>query len=217
MANARGAIFLLALVVCTAMVDARFLTPYEQAIGQWDVSLKCADTEVPSMLFPSGDGAAFSQKRVQCHLDIFSNGTFCMNAPNEKDPMPVRGQWKLQPNPYCITDRQYDQLVLESYPRVQKRITAKHDKEEVLQRVGIRLQCRLWGRYGSDPIRKLLGYRRGRCMARMTHGTLLWNVVESHLGDLPRWKARRVCATFEARPIQDESSSQHDDDPDDDY
>lgn len=158
------------------------------------------------MLFPSRGQAATKRKRVQCHLDIFPNGTFCIDT--SEDRMPVRGEWRLNPNPYCITDRQYDQLVLESYPRVQKRITA--DNEEVLQRVRLQLQCRVWGRYGSDPIRRIMGYQTGRSMARMTHGTLLWKVQESQQINLPRWKARRICATFTARPII-EAIPQHDD------
>jgi hypothetical protein len=198
---------LLLVLVCCAVVDAGVLTPYEQTIGQWNVSLRCAANEVSAMLFPSREQAATKQKRVHCHLDIFPNGTFCMDA--SQDRMPVRGEWKLKPNPYCITDRQYDQLVLESYPRVQKRIIADNEEEEVLQRVKLQLQCRVWGRYGSDPIRRFVGYQTGRSMARMTHGTLLWNVQESQQINISRWKSRCICATFTARPI--EAIPQHDD------
>jgi hypothetical protein len=31
--------------------------------------------------------------------------------------MPLRGEWKVSSNPYCVTDRYYDQLSLQSYPR----------------------------------------------------------------------------------------------------
>lgn len=53
-----SSVLLLLVLVCCAMVDAGVLTPYEQTIGQWDVSLRCAGNEVPSMLFPSREHAA---------------------------------------------------------------------------------------------------------------------------------------------------------------
>jgi hypothetical protein len=31
--------------------------------------------------------------------------------------MPLRGEWKVSSNPYCLTDRYYDQLSLQTYPR----------------------------------------------------------------------------------------------------
>ena len=196
---------LLNCAVCR--VDARVLTPYEQAVGQWVVTLTSNGwrrSKVPSMLFPSLKTAAnelpCETNTMHCHLSVFSNGTFVMDAPSNlaSTRMSLRGQWKLQPNPYCITDRQYDQLVLESYPRVQKRAF----DEQVLQRVILRLQCRVWGRYGSGPIRQFLGFRSGRIMSRMTHGTIVWNVQQSQETNLPWWKSRRVCASFTAKPIE---------------
>jgi len=217
------------VVLCFAvrLIDARVLTPYEQAVGQWDVTVKAngwKKSKVSSMLFPplksvllSGDvdidsclPDTVNNNNMHCHLSIFPNGTFVMDAPsddNGKNRMPLRGNWKLQPNPYCITDRQYDQLVLESYPRVQKQ------QEQVLQRVDMRLQCRVWGRYGSGPIRKFMGHDNvGRSMSRITHGTLLWNVRESQE---PPWKSQRVCASFTAKPVESSNEEEEEEDFDD--
>ena len=204
------------------MIIARVMTPYEQAVGQWNVTLKANGwnkKEVPSMLFPPIKSTVLSNDVdavippdtntiMQCQLSLFSNGTFVMNASN-KNRMPLRGNWKVQPNPYCITDRQYDQLVLQSYPRLQKQ------DDCVLQKVDMQLQCRVWGRYGSGPIRRFMGHNRvGRSMSRMTHGTLLWNVKESQETKVPYWKSRRVCASFTAKPVE---SSEEDDDGEEDF
>lgn len=190
-------------------VDARVLTAYEQVVGQWDVTLRpngWKKSKVFSMLFPplrsmdEDELAMARDKSMQCRLSIFSNGTFSMvDGSSSNDVLlPLRGTWKLQPNPYCITDRQYDQLVLESYPRVQKRAS----DESVVQRVIPQLKCRVWGRYGSGPIRKFMGYTRTK--SRMTHGTLLWNVQQENL---PPWISRRVCASFTAKPIEGTSDA----------
>ena len=140
-------------------------------------------------------------KKMQCKLSVFSNGTFSMMDASSNDDvllLPLRGTWKLRPNPYCITDRQYDELVLESFPRIQKRAS----DESIVQRVVPTLKCRVWGRYGSGPIRKFMGYTRPK--SRMTHGTILWNVQQEHL---PPWKSRRVCASFTAKPIEGTSDA----------
>lgn len=70
----------------------------------------------------------------ECQLRIFANGTFQMTPTNsatiarignESDILPLRGYWKLYRNPYCVTDRYHDELVLTSYPRVQTRLEAR--------------------------------------------------------------------------------------------
>jgi hypothetical protein len=207
-------LFRMVILSYCCLVGARVLTAYEQAVGQWDVTLKSngwKKSEIPSMLFPPLKPSEVSSavvndvdmnKPTHCQLFIFPNGTFVMDAPvSSSERLPLRGQWKLQPNPYCITDRQYDQLVLESYPRVQKRAS----DEQVLQRVDINLQCRVCGRYGSNPMKRFMGYKTGRSSSRMTHGTLLWNVKQSQENNMPRWKSRRVCASFTAKPIESSS------------
>ena len=66
---------------------------------------------------------------LDCQLTIHPNGTFTI-LPGEdqeyplKSFMPLRGRWKVLPNPYCVTDRSYDQVVLESYPRLEMKVSA---------------------------------------------------------------------------------------------
>eukprot|EP00978_Attheya_sp_CCMP212_P026605 scaffold87877_cov45-Attheya_sp.AAC.1 len=67
--------------------------------------------------------------------------------------MGMRGRWKLVPNPYCITDRQYDELTLYSHPRVQFNWFG----DTILKRARLELRCRIWGRYGAKSIRSLMG------------------------------------------------------------
>lgn len=153
-------------------------------------------------------------RNCSCRLSVFPNGTFTLEPPmesvgvgggdlhqreEERDGgtpsaaapkiLPVRGQWRLDRNPYCATDRFYDGLVLSSYPRAQKRILKKDagrkdklggllpedDAESLttLKRVRFDLRCRLHGRYTEGGlIRRLVGYERYE-RGRMTHGTLL--------------------------------------------
>jgi len=122
------------------------------------------------------------------------------------EPMGMRGRWKLVPNPYCITDRQYDELTLYSHPRVQWNWRG----DKILKRARLELRCRIWGRYGAKSIRSLMGMSHGRSKARITHGSLLYiaNNSRSHSHSRntnnsstnKRYEQRRVCATFSARP-----------------
>eukprot|EP00525_Craspedostauros_australis_P003435 CAMPEP_0198110758 /NCGR_PEP_ID=MMETSP1442-20131203/2765_1 /TAXON_ID= /ORGANISM="Craspedostauros australis, Strain CCMP3328" /LENGTH=315 /DNA_ID=CAMNT_0043766945 /DNA_START=95 /DNA_END=1042 /DNA_ORIENTATION=+ len=131
-----------------------------------------------------------SKQKVPCSLSIHSDGTFLLtptshtakygNANNRNAEisqkttcMPIRGRWRVQPNPYCITDRFYDNLVLESYPRLEVRKSdAWYDPDEVLQMVTLRMNCRLWGRNRSG-INDATGVvlKRG---GRLSHGSILW-------------------------------------------
>jgi len=162
------------------------------------------------------------RKSLKCHLSLFPNGTFSLK-PKEQDIMgvssegqqqevpcphlPLRGEWSLRPNPYCITDRHFDELELETYPRVQKKKLYRNMQsdeqaveEQILQEVHIKLSCHVSGRYGTAAIRNVCGYPHGKRMGRLTRGTLLRNVVESPFEKLPWWKRRRVGATFSGRP-----------------
>jgi hypothetical protein len=77
-----------------------------------------------------------------CRLSLYPNGTFGIVSHNlnptnhqrvsldrhlgttlqEQEQLLIRGKWTLQKNPYCVTDRFYDTIVLESYPRVKKEL-----------------------------------------------------------------------------------------------
>uniref|UniRef100_A0A7S4N6S3 Uncharacterized protein n=1 Tax=Odontella aurita TaxID=265563 RepID=A0A7S4N6S3_9STRA len=115
--------------------------------------------------------------------------------------LPAQGEWFLRPNPYCVTDRQYDTLHLITYPRV-KQIMAVEEQYAFFE-----IRCKLWGRYGMKSIRKLLGQNHGRCKGRMTHGTIVLRRRESR-DDIslketkyfvPFWRRRIICGTFTAR------------------
>ena len=104
----------------------------------------------------------------------------------------LRGSWNVLANPYCVTDRLYDQVSLTSYPRQKigtrkgNRTTAATATEEsVLRTIHLTMNCRMWGRHN----------RQSRQRYRMTHGTL---VCRKH--DVPWWKQlhRPVLASFSA-------------------
>jgi hypothetical protein len=108
----------------------------------------------------------------------------------------MNGRWELGRNPYCPTDRFYDDLLLESHPRVQKLESSK-DASLILQRVAFQFKCRIYGRHSRNPSKS----------TRMNHGVMLWKKKEEQtsLQQQTRlfasWKQRRVCASFVARPI----------------
>lgn len=115
--------------------------------------------------------------------------------------LPAQGEWFLRPNPYCVTDCQYDTLHLRTYPRV-KQIMSVEERYAFFE-----IRCKLWGRYGMKSIRQLVGHEHGRCKGRISHGTIVLRRRESRDDiDLrktkyfvPFWRRRIVCGTFTAR------------------
>lgn len=106
----------------------------------------------------------------------------------------IRGSWNVLANPYCVTDRLYDQVSLQSYPR-QKMATEQgqgnndNTEEKVLETFQLALNCRMWGRHNrQNDERRTQRYR-------MTHGAL---VCKDH--DVPWWKqfCRPVVGSFSA-------------------
>jgi hypothetical protein len=84
-------------------------------------------------------------RNIPCRLSLYPNGTFGLTdhttiisscdannsiKQNQKQQPQetlsssflIRGKWTLQSNPYCVTDRFYDDILLESYPRVLKEL-----------------------------------------------------------------------------------------------
>ena len=173
------------------------LTALEQALGDWDLMIKTTrnylDGEpVAKAIFPT---SSVTKRRLTCRLSLFPNGTFTI-IPEGEDGMPINGRWELGRNPYCPTDRFYDDLLLESYSRARKRSS----DGQTLQRVGFQFKCRLYGRYSGHE----------RRLGRIQHGILL---RKDHHDDVPRalvswWKQRPVCASFTGRPV--EALARHD-------
>lgn len=236
--------------------ESFLLDPYDQAIGNWNVSLRRRDhILLESMIFPAtdhlqddgcdnGQGTMFSlpRRNVKCKLSLKPDGTFelaphldiksestaahngrCISSSRSKKSL--RGQWQLRPNPYCVTDRRYDELTLISNPKIYKKSSPKidqrihHDVEYNCHgddggRIRIEMHCKIWGRYSSNSIRKLLKYKTGREAARLTHGKL--SIVMTGKNEYTSENAntgskmirdgikRRVlCSTFNAKPCSD--------------
>lgn len=106
----------------------------------------------------------------------------------------LRGSWNVVANPYCVTDRYYDNVSLRSYPRqkiakLKGKKSSAPAKEKVLLSNELSLNCRMWGRYSRQ------NGKRGTQRYRMTHGTL---VCRDHC--IPWWKKffRPVVGSFSA-------------------
>lgn len=147
------------------------------------------------------------RRSLKCSLDIKSDGTFTLEPiQTERDDdmrHQIRGEWMLQPNPYCVTDRQFESVVFLSYPRV-KRI-----KEWDKQFAMLEMRCQLWGRFGMNSIRDFVGQRHGRSAGRLVRGSVMLVRREQH-GDvdlrksryfIPRWRRKIIVAQFSARPV----------------
>jgi hypothetical protein len=158
-------------------------------------------------------------KRLDCELLLYQDGSFflkpkhCLQSDDGTELAPpglLRGWWSLRPNPYCVTDRQYDELTLISYPKVRKYASRANNKTGELtipfiqkrEEIIIELNCKVWGRYGSNAIRKVMNLKQGRDAGRMTHGiiTIIKHLLDSdhqQNGERSSSKQQRVvCATF---------------------
>ena len=240
-------------------VNCYLLNAYEQAIGQWDLTLIRKEKKelMDSILFPpfitnntTSNVRTKDKKKLDCQLCLEKDGSFTLSLKNNENSsssmnnMPLQGKWKLQPNPYCVTDRQYDELCLISNPRVKRAVR----RTSVSQTTAvIEMRCKLWGRYGSRSIRTFMKHGHGRRKGRITHGTILLirsnNYNNKNNDDdedeqfflkgtkqyIPKWRRRIICGKFcgqanTATPhpsIQDNNNNNdenvNDDDDDDDY
>lgn len=158
-------------------------------------------------------------KRLDCELILYQDGSFflkpkhCLESHEGVElasPGLLRGWWSLRPNPYCVTDRQYDELTLISHPKVRKYASRTNGKRGELaipliqrrEEIILELNCKLWGRYGSNAIRKAMHLKQGRDAGRMTHGII---TIMKHLLDSDNKRIhpassgerqRVVCGTF---------------------
>lgn len=165
------------------------------------------------------------KRRLECDLIFDADGSFTLVPPNDEDEnpdamkrgstsirSPLRGEWNLQPNPYCVTDRHYDELRLRSVPKVK---SYQQETEELSlspsrqkEQITMEMQCKLWGRYGSNTIRYFLKRPRGKDAGRMVKGQLsIVKIVSNDDADeddidLQDASTRRVlCATFRGSRI----------------
>lgn len=136
---------LLLLVAIPIQVQARAMDAQNVAVGDWSVKIRCGTYFYNSVLFPAIDkNGSLSEHDASkllsrpplfaipheypCQLTLFPNSTFCLRPISSEaisssqqftnhDRLFLRGRWRVDPNPYCITDRFYDRLYLKSYPR----------------------------------------------------------------------------------------------------
>lgn len=175
------------LLICSCCCA---LSATEQLIGDWDLRIKpnrgkLGGEHIPNAIFPSQ--TTKRSRPMECRLSLHPNGTFSLTP---QEGMPMNGWWELGRNPYCPTDRFYDDLLLKSYPRSQK------EGDAVLQHVMFSAKCRIYGRYSGHD----------RRVGRINHGTLLWRDCGL---DAPKprniwdwWNRNRVCASFTGRTIE---------------
>jgi hypothetical protein len=202
----RDLFFLLTLIATLITIgNSKVWNAHELLIGEWDLDLHGGCFFSPHRIFPRttfGEGQHLSVQRrpwgssLSCSLSLCPDGTFLLR-PKEcpcdgaQDLLLMRGHWDVLSNPYCITDRFYDQLQLRSLPRA----TCVATEAGSSPKAGAAdLSCRVWGRYmGSETL--------GR-QGWMTHGTLVWRN-----GDRTSVKAsapKRVLASFTAKRSQRE-------------
>lgn len=148
------------------------------------------------------------RRTLVCSLDIKSDGTFGLKPISQIDDgdyarQPLKGEWILQQNPYCVTDRQFDTLVLLTYPRCLR--IKEWDKQFAM----LEMRCQLYGRFGMKSIRDFVGWSHGRSAGKMVRGSIMLVRREQH-GDVdlrktrffvPRWRRKIIIAKFSARPI----------------
>jgi hypothetical protein len=212
---------------CFTSACSKVWNAHELIIGEWDLVLKGGWLFSPHRIFPkcssttNGEGKHLNVHRrpwgssLDCSLSLCPDGTFVLkpkeNSSHDQESgrLEMRGHWDVLANPYCITDRFYDQLQLRSLPRAtQASATVAAAADTKSQSEGaagsvvvVDLSCRVWGRHVKSETMGRKGW--------MTHGTLLWkdggwtNVTSSSLSSSP---SRRVLASFSAKRTHREPS-----------
>lgn len=123
-----------------------------------------------------------------------TSSTLSSSQPTAMNYQALRGEWFLTPNPYCVTDRHYDELLLVSEPRIRRSST--------VEKARVELRCQVWGRYGAGAVRRKLGIKHGRVRGRMTHGSIV--IVKEQSLDVyetERGKERKKTSTATTREV----------------
>ena len=125
---------------------------------------------------------------LDCVLSIHPDGTFVLAPSSTKsvERIPVSekrtestglssilGSWNVLSNPYCLTDRIYDQISFTSYPRQKIAATRDGAEEKVLQTFQLTMNSRLFGRHNRQVSRQVTEGER-KCCGKMTRGTIVW-------------------------------------------
>jgi hypothetical protein len=137
---------------------------------------------------------------VSCILNLEKSGKFSLsiveelNDENDLISNVLRGEWFLTSNPYCVTDRFYDELLLVSEPRIRRSST--------VEKARVELRCQVWGRYGAGAVRRKLGMKHGRVRGRMTHGSIVIVKQQSpDVHEIGRGKERKKASTATTREV----------------
>ena len=190
------------------------------AIGEWDLFLKCSRDVYESVLFPHVKTHAPAtlvprlqwEREYPCRLSMFSNGTFSLEP--KLEPMSQRqlnavltsihGKWKALPNPYCATDRYYDELIFCSNSRVERQLPRSgllpwtDQKETLLKKIRFRLNCRLHGQYwSSDGLAfHAFGGKTASARGRLSHGVLMADQLDGADKPAEWWQRCVVSGSF---------------------
>lgn len=187
-------ILVLALLVVNAA--SRMLFAAELLCGEWDLALRCDSEYFKSDLFPPSVLAVhpkqedsirrkkrFTNKSHPCRLIIHPNGTFCLSPKqtsaqtDQNNLLAIRGSWEVKQNPYCVTDRFFDEVILTSYPRVQKEIS--QGEENIVKHGHFTLHGRLFGHFSAGRIsRRLKGNTGWYAKGRISRGMIHWETKE---------------------------------------
>ena len=165
---------LLACYCFAPFTSAQVLGSHQLAAGEWKVQLRGrfdpttvfprTESNLPSEIVPRR--GLFGTNVLDCICSLSDDGTFLLRPEqsNQNNHLAVRGRWKVMSNPYCITDRFYDQLTMNSYPR--QHIMKKNDGETIIDSItAVKIHARLWGRYSRN--------KPGRCRGKLSHGSLM--------------------------------------------
>lgn len=106
-------------------------------------------------------------------------------------PIQTNGRWKVRQNPYCVTDRHFDEILFFAAPSSSPQSTHANDNS-VYSRIDFR--CKLWGRFGSHHTRGM--FKPGR----MTHGRITGTIRPNNAQKQQNPSKRDIIATFRAIP-----------------
>jgi hypothetical protein len=157
-------------------------------------------------------------RSINCTLNLKRNGKFTIHLDDDdhqenvdqinynNNYQPLHGEWFLTPNPYCVTDRHYDEITLISEPRIRR---VYLPTSTVVEKATVQFKCKIWGRYSAGAVRRKIGLQHGRSRSRMTHGNVL-TVKETFndngggsLGDATRQLPQRdIVGTFCGRAVE---------------
>jgi hypothetical protein len=199
--------------------SSKKIDSYDLLVGEWDTTVRFPQKVLQQFKWEEVFASTSSVKPLRratasgsCNfrLSVYQNGTFGMVPLNSLNNSPaelcIRGKWMLQTNPYCVTDRFYDNLYLESYPRVQKMMYEFDDGfvngSDVLttQKLRLKLKCRLCGHFTGRRLR----FRDRHYYARgmLTHGIILWENLKSESMDSSPSRLWKIVRMFRRPKIE---------------